>query len=185
MNDKELVAGAVGGDAGCRREIFGQCADMVYGIALRYAGGDRARAEDLTQKVFMNVFENLQSFGPPHQLRAWVARIAHNAGVDHWRSLARERAAFDKVCFMDGPSGASPEEELIKKERINLVKQGLAREPDSELKRAAVLFYEDGLSVAEIAERTGVSQTNVTTRLSRFRARMRKRLLRMNVELEQ
>jgi len=64
MDDNELVKRAVGGDAGCKREIFDRCADVAYRISLRYAGGERSRAEDLTQRAFLIVFENLDNFGP-------------------------------------------------------------------------------------------------------------------------
>lgn len=164
------------------RKVFELHRSMVYSISLRYTLGDRDAALDLTQKVFIKVFTNLHTYDPEKSMAAWVATIAHNTGIDYVRALKTERQGLEAYGRADVERDPSPERELILAERRTLLREAVEAEPESELKTAGLLFYEEELTVAEIAERTGASATAVTTRLSRFRARIKKRLARKLLE---
>jgi RNA polymerase sigma factor (sigma-70 family) len=83
---------------------------------------------------------------------------------------------------MDREPPADPEKRFFDEERKRLVRQAMDRENNPDLRETARLFYEEELAVAEIALRLGLTVTAVTTRLDRFRGRMRKRLLRLKLD---
>jgi RNA polymerase sigma-70 factor, ECF subfamily len=183
MIDKELVARAAAGDVDCRNEIFERCVELTFAICLRYANGDPIDAEDLTQQVFMKVFDHISSFDEPYDLKAWVARIAHNCGIDHVRSVGKGRLKLGlMIPLIESPVG--PEQKMIQSERVQLLRRAIELEGDTDLARTATLFYEEGLTSAEISEETGLTVTAVTTRLARYRSRLRKRLIKMMMDIE-
>jgi RNA polymerase sigma factor (sigma-70 family) len=182
MDDKPLVRRAREGDGAARGEIFARCADMVFRIAMKFNRSDRAAAEDLTQKVFLKVFTSLESFGPPYQLDGWVARIAYNAAMDQLRGAKKERDGMREYSSLAGPRPATPEEEYLGREFKRLLGGMLAAETDDSCRETVRLFFEDGRSTREIGAAQGLTQTAVTTRLSRFRGRLLKKLAALALE---
>ncbi len=183
MTDKELVKLALGGDVRAAEEIAERTLGLVYSVALSYSGGERAIAEDLRQKVMVRMMESLESFGTPYNLKAWAVRIAHNCGIDHARKQkVQNDAARDLAHTMDDCPDDDPEAELLRLEKKKLIRQALDSLSDDGFKRTLELFYFHDMSVAEIAESEGISQTSVTTRLSRGRGKLRHRLLYMGMK---
>lgn len=135
-------------------------------------------AEDLTQNVMLQIFQKLDAFGPPYNLAAWMARIAHNAGIDYVRERRREKDTLAEYTYTLGPRPPNPEEECFRKQCRELFATALTAEGDPSCRETARLFYEQDLSVNEISDHQALSVTAVTTRLSRFRARLRKLALK-------
>ena len=103
---EELVARAKAGDADAFTDLYDEFAERVYRFLLVRAP-QPADAEDLLQRVFLNVIEAL----PNYQQRslpfaAWLFRIARNAAIDFARTTrptAELEAAADRVDDAAGP----------------------------------------------------------------------------------
>ncbi|MFO8056811.1 MAG: sigma-70 family RNA polymerase sigma factor [bacterium] len=183
MTDKELVEHALAGDVRAAEEIAERTVGLVYSVAFSYAGGERAVAEDLQQKAMVKIMESLKSFGPPYNLKAWAVRITHNCGIDHARkNQTRNEAARELAHTMNDCPDDDPETELLKQEKEKMIRRALDSLSEDGLKKAIELFYFHEMTVADIAEREGISQTAVTTRLSRGRGKLRKSLLYMSIK---
>ena len=75
-------------------EVYEQYSSFVYGVALRVIGDPRA-AEDITQDVFLFIWERPEAFDPARgSLRTWLGTLAHRRAVDYVRrEEARRRRA--------------------------------------------------------------------------------------------
>jgi RNA polymerase sigma factor (sigma-70 family) len=82
------------GDPRALAEAYEQFSPMVYGLAARVTG-DRATAEDVTQEVFLHLWERPWVFDPDRgRLRAWLATMAQHRSVDLLRRAeVRDRYA--------------------------------------------------------------------------------------------
>src|SRR6266700_7435716 len=68
----------------------------VYNYVLRLVGGDRTLAEDLTQEVFLRVFQGLSSFSLRSKFTTWLFQVAKNRVLDELRAVERRpRAVVD------------------------------------------------------------------------------------------
>ncbi|HUT53762.1 MAG TPA: sigma-70 family RNA polymerase sigma factor [bacterium] len=172
-DDKELALKAAQGDPEACREIFERCLNMVFYISKIYTQGDRESAKDLTQQVFARAFRSIGSLEPPYNIAAWCARIAHNQGIDHVKENARERRGLSEYIKVMETHGSDPEKIMLIHEATRAVADSFEAGVAGILKETARLYYGEGKSVAETAVAMGVSKTVVTTRLSRFRARLR------------
>ena len=182
MNDLTLIEDVRGGRPGAWEMLFEHCAQPVFSVLLRYTRNDRSQAQELSQKVILRMLENLDQLQPPYNVPGWACTIAHHIGLDYVRGLRRESDGLKHYLGLIAPLAQSPEEELIRKNQIELLRSVLQSDFDEATRDTGRLFYEDELSVREIAEAKGISETAVTTRLSRFRGRLRKKLLSKALE---
>ncbi len=183
MTDRELVDRALNGDVRAAEEIAERVVGLVYSVALSYTGGERAVAEDLRQKTMVKIMENLSAFGPPYNLKAWSAKIAHNCGVDHIRKIkVQKEGAAELAHTMNDCPAEDPETELLEFEKKKLLRQAFDALSDDGFKKTLKLFYFEEMSITEISEKEGISETAVTTRLHRGRGKLRKKLAYMSLK---
>jgi RNA polymerase sigma-70 factor (ECF subfamily) len=136
----------------------------VYGYLLRLCAGDKARAEDLTQDVWVALVEELRR---GHNERAdvrWLIAVARSKFLDLAR---RERRAWSKLALIQ-------RDEQTDVEPTGMVVLGRLAELQPLHRAVLVLRYVDGLSVPEVAEAIGRGLTGTNSLLARARAELRR-----------
>lgn len=131
--------------------------------------GDSAIAEELTQHAFVKAYRALPRLPAGANQRAWLYRIATNAGYDYLRRrrlvqwlplLERDRSSDTQK----GPENAASQRDAVQRT--------LAQLPPS-YRAVLILYSVDGYSTVEISEMLGISQGAVKTRLCRARDKFR------------
>ena len=107
-SDARLVERARAGDVGAFERIYRREVGRVYALCLRMTG-DTVRARELTQSVFVRVWDRLGSFRGDAQLSSWLHRIAVNEVLAEARSDRRRRA---RVVLAEDQGSADAEEVL-------------------------------------------------------------------------
>ena len=157
-------------------------ASRVYRLAYHLTGNQHD-AEDLTQDVFVRVFNSLSQY-KPGTFEGWLHRITTNLFLDKMRRKARIR--FDFMADDDGAVATSasfdrversgqPEDAFDMGHMGADIIEALADLPP-EYRAAVVLADIEGLSYEEIAVTLGIKLGTVRSRLSRARARLRESL---------
>lgn len=136
--------------------------------ALVVAGADLAAAEDATQEAFAQAWARWNRISKYDNPGAWVRRVAINRLRNQHRSRLRGEAALRRMTneVVAAATPGEPDPELVAALRRLPYKQRLA----------AVLFYVDGLSTAEVAQVMEVSQGSVSQHLNRARTALRTHL---------
>lgn len=160
-----LVALAIAGDRAAFGRLYEAHVDHVYNY-LYFELRDAARAEDLTQDVFLRALRGLGGLTQPERFESWLMRIAHNRLVDHWQALGRDRVMHSAAPAADGhdaldceaaPDAFEPLERRVLAEHMLAAAEGLTR-----LQREVLaLRFVAGLSVAETAQAMGRSENAV------------------------
>lgn len=105
-------------------------------------------AEDVMIESFARAFENIHRFVPKAKFSTWLFQIAYNRSLDHVRKVKRTPEIVEIESF-HSPTCSCIEEELIKQETADQVKQALVRlNPKQKL---ICTMYMDGLKYKEIA----------------------------------
>ena len=81
MSEQELVAACQRGERTAQHQLFQRYKDQVYRMALHMVH-DTQSAEDMTQKVFIKVFENLPKFRGDAAVSSWIYRITTNICIN-------------------------------------------------------------------------------------------------------
>jgi RNA polymerase sigma-70 factor (ECF subfamily) len=185
-DDGELLRRCRAGDEAAWRELVGRHTRRVFGVAYKFTGRVD-EAEDLTQEIFVKVYQSLDRFRESEgAFGTWLTTVARNHAIDHYRSRREERArrAEDPIVLetMAG-SGESPLRRLERKERVQLVHRGLRALPP-DLREALVLCDLEGLAYEEIARLLRVPLGTVKSRINRGRLELARRLAGRRPEFE-
>jgi RNA polymerase sigma-70 factor (ECF subfamily) len=138
----------------------------VFNYVLRLVGGDRALAEDLTQEVFLRVFQGLPKFSLRSKFTTWLFQVTKNRVLDELRaSERRPRAlvAIDDIApleVLDAPVERLEEIDALWRSVENL---------STDLKMALLLRDVVGLSYTEIADSLEVTLATVKWRIYKAR----------------
>lgn len=158
-------------------EVIERFAPALQRLARSYEH-DPSLQQDLVQDILIALARALPSFEARSSLATFVFRVAHNVGISH--SLrARRRATSRWLSLEDLASDpvsdtTAPDQLLDQPEKIARLHALVAKLKP--LDRQLVLLVLEGLSPGEIAEVTGLSLTNITTKVSRVRSTLRKNL---------
>jgi RNA polymerase sigma-70 factor (ECF subfamily) len=181
VSDRELVAIAVSGFDGSFEELVRRYQRPISAYVYRMVGNYES-ALDLTQEIFIKVYNSLNRYRAEFKFSTWIYKIAHNAAVDHLR-----RTATREQSLVLGPEGdtfdlplessrLSPEQESEQKERRSEI-EAVVRSLPSNYRELIILRHSQDLSYEEIVEVTGLPLGTVKNRLFRAREMMRQQFV--------
>ncbi len=167
LTDNRLLENIALGDTDSFDTIFHQHYDRVYGLLYRLVG-TRTEAEDLTQEVFVKLYNHAfeKRFLPnrEHNLGAWLYRTAMNSGYNALRSNQR-REKRDAHLVPDPKGSPGVDKAVEQRERETAVRFALGKlnQRDAQL----LLMRQMGFSYAECAEAVNVASSSVGTLIKR------------------
>lgn len=133
---------------------------------------DNQIAEDIFQETFVKAIVSIQRgvYLPSGKFRGWLARIAHNLTIDHFRQVKNENTYSNddrEIDLLNDKSlcDGTIEDELILMQITSDIRTLIAHLPDVQREVLIMRYYKD-LSFKEIADLTGVS---INTALGRMR----------------
>jgi RNA polymerase sigma factor (sigma-70 family) len=167
VEDRELVARLAAGEAAALREMHDRYAGLVFGLARRVLGDD-TMAEDVTQEVFVSVWQQPERFDPTRgSLRSWLGLLAHRRAVDRVRAEVR-RARGEHQLDASVPVTADAENEvdvqLARAWLAGRVQEALAKLP-TEQREAVVLAYYGGRTYRQVAAELDIPEGTAKSRL--------------------
>src|SRR4051794_29223476 len=178
QTDAELVASVRRGNDRAFEELYARynrrISSYIFGMVK-----DHARAEDLTQDVFMSALRRMRDTDRPIAFKPWIYEIAKNACIDQFRRSRRaEEVSYDAE---EGLGAAdygrlvtgdpTPDVALDHKQQLDHLRGALGGLSDSHHQILVMREFE-GLSYREIGEKMGMSRPSVESTLFRARKRL-------------
>lgn len=185
LADGELVQSALAGREAGFEELVHRYQRPIAAYVYRMVG-DYDAALDLTQEVFIKVYNSLARYRSEFKFSTWIYKIAHNAAIDYLRRhTVREQALAHSI---DG----EPREISIESRRLTPEQESERRERRSEIESVVQLLpaayrelialrHSHDLSYDEIADVTGLPLGTVKNRLFRAREAMRDHLMQRGI----
>ena len=182
MNEWTLIDQLKKGDESAFKFIVDNYKDMVYNTALAIVQQSED-AEDVTQEVFVQVYQSIEGFKRESKFSTWLYRITLSKAMDHERRKKRKkRFAFVKSLFgEEGEVVANPPDfnhpgvTLDNKEKAAILFKAMGSLPDNQ-RTAFVLNKVEGLSYQEISDVMKTSVSAVESLLHRAKTNLRKEL---------
>ena len=181
--DLELVRRCLRGEDSAWAALLQTHSRRIYNLCYRFTGRT-SESEDLTQEVFIKIFQTLKTFDAAQgAFETWLARVARNHLVDHYRRTKKDRVTSSLEDEASGleekPSPTvEPVARVESRERKELLQQALDRlSPD--LREAVVLRDLQDLDYDEIAQVLGVPEGTVKSRINRGRLELARVIKRM------
>lgn len=162
---------------------FGKLYELHYPVIFGYIRKrieNRELAEDLASKTFEKAFRAIENFQwQGVSFRAWLFRIARNVLNDYFRAKGRrpKDVSWEAIAPIIKDKGLKPEEVALRDDD-ELALYGLMAELDNDEQYLLYYKFFENLSNVEISKITGLSETNVGTKLYRIRNKMKEKLER-------
>ncbi|NDV81399.1 RNA polymerase sigma factor [Bacteroides sp. 51] len=144
---------------------------VIYKVCYLYATKN-APLNDLYQEVVLNIWKAFGKFRGESKISTWIYRIALNTCISFIR---KEKNIPEVVTLTQEANWMTDDQDEL---QVMLKELHLLINQLGQLDKSIILLYLEEKSYEEISEITGLTVTNVATKLSRIKERLRK----MNVE---
>lgn len=158
-------------------ELYDRYGRLVFSMGLHILA-DEALAEEVTQDVFLRVWEKAETFNPElGKVSTWLASVARNRAIDILRSRRKRPegnlAGFSIEDALDLPAPGNVEEEAEVAHQQQRVRRAIAQLPEAQrqaLAYAYLLGYSHSQIAAELNEPLGTVKTRIRLAMQSLRA---------------
>ncbi len=176
-DEKQLVERCRQGEDDAWRDLVDRFGQRVYAIAYHFTL-KREDAEELSQEIFLKIFENLHRYDGGFPLVAWVLSVSRHLCIDRYRRKKREnsfRFVSDEAVTGLLKSDDDPASLALTKERTRMLFSALSEVPE-DLAEILILRDLNGLAYDEIGKALELPEGTVKSRLFRARAEVARRI---------
>ena len=177
LEDGDVVAAFLGGEERAFQELVSRYQTRLLNFIYRTIG-DREKAEDLVQEVFIRVYRHIGRFDRSKKFSTWIYTIASNLAKNELRNRSRNPLVLfqtikknwqedDRPLQFEDPQ-SRPDDLYRKRHLRELVEESVAQLP-AHHREVFVLRELEGKSYEEIAEITDCNLGTVKSRLNRAR----------------
>lgn len=151
------------------KALFNAHYPKVMRLCLGYVAGDQDVAKDLTQEIFIKIWENLESFRNESSISTWIYRISVNTCLSKLRARKKN---YGTIAIAEVPEIVEEYSDIEKENQ--LVQMYDCIQKLSETNRAIILLVLEGLPQNEISEIIGIKHDAIRTRIHRIKSQLTK-----------
>ena len=185
MSDASYIEKVLNGETGCFAHLLERYSKQVFSLIVRIVG-NREDAEELTQDVFIKAYESLSRFRRESSFPTWIYRIAYNMAISATRKKVMNTLPIDDLQLSEAPDEPSETDFGYSDTEMRITYLNRALEHLSPHERALILlFYKENQSMEDIAMITGLTATNVKTKMCRIRKKLYVYIKKMEEEQDE
>jgi RNA polymerase sigma-70 factor, ECF subfamily len=183
MEDLEIIKKLKIGNDEAFRIVVDKYQKMVLNCSYKFLR-NRESAEDLTQEVFLEVFESINSFRAESKLSTWIYRITVTKSLNDLKSMKRKKR-FATLLHLFGedevekqiaaPGNMSPDKNLENQDRARVLNLALEKLPENQ-RIAFTLSKYNEMSYEEISGILNTSISSVESLIHRAKTNLKKKL---------
>lgn len=177
-DDHILIERILSGERSAFAELLDRYQKVVYNVAIGVVG-NQLDAEDITQTVFLKVYENLATYNPRYRFFSWLYRIAINESLNAKKRM-RQTVELDEEAIQ---KDSTPEESAVESDLENRIGEALMF-LSPEKRAIVVLRHYQELSYREIAYVMDLSETKIKARLYSARQMLGRILIKQGLRAE-
>jgi RNA polymerase sigma-70 factor, ECF subfamily len=183
--DEKLVERCLQGDDAAWESIVTTYSRRIYNLSYRYMSR-RDEAEDMTQEIFIKVYQNLKSFrSDSGSFQSWILKVGRNLIIDHYRQARRYQQVGGseelETLNLKDETLPNPQRAAEQTEAAKFLMEGLQSLPP-ELKEAVILRDLEGMPYQEMTDLLGIPEGTVKSRINRGRLELAKLLTKRRAQ---
>lgn len=180
MDINEIIERLKQKDSEAWNMMIDRYSKKVYNFALNFAG-NREDASDITQDIFLKVYNNIDKFKEDKSFNSWLLKLSKNYCIDFWR---KNKNVKNKVELNDNihnetvhKEQQTPEDSVIRKNDIQYLRGKLLLLPP-DLRTLIIMRDIQDYSYLEIAGHLNIPLGTTKSRINRARAKLAKIILK-------
>jgi len=171
-DDRSVVKRILDGDSDAFGELIAKHYQTVYNICRGFMGNDED-AMDMSQEVFIRIYNNLNKFRYESSLFTWIYRICANTCLTQLQKMNRIKYCSAEECNEREDNAIRPEEAVELKELVRLVEDELKHMGETTGKIMHMRLF--GMNkFKDIAARLGISSSTTTSIFTRSKRDLQK-----------
>ena len=142
---------------------------IIYKICNSYCTNKNNR-DDLAQEIVYNLWKSYHNFDPAFKFSTWMYRVALNVAISFYRNENKTRPYIpftENLIVFEEDAAINLETE----NNLRLLMQFISEL--KEIDRSVMLLYLDDKGYKEIAEITGIAESNVATKINRIKEKLK------------
>jgi RNA polymerase sigma-70 factor (ECF subfamily) len=146
--------------------------DRIYRLCWIYVQND-SECDDLMQDIYVKIWRNLKKIKKQSAMGTWIYRVVVNVCIDFIRKRNTNNTIhIDKIDY-ERIAGCEKdiEDELIESEKLQILQHCIQKL--TEIEKTIIALYLEELKYSEIAEIIGISEKNVSVKISRIKNKMK------------
>lgn len=152
-------------------QLFENYSEMVFRLILRIVP-NREEALDLTQEIFVKILEKPAYLNNANNIKGYILKSAYNLALNHKRNQRMHRIKESDPFNIEKPYIPSPEDELAKTERAQMVERFLTALSPQQRETVLCRFYGE-MKLSEIALELNINEATVRNHLERALHKLR------------
>lgn len=179
MSDWDVIQRILAGESELFSEILNRYKKAVYSLCYRMIKSQE-EAEDLSQEVFIKVYQYLKKYDPQYKFSTWILKIATNTTIDYLRKKKIDTLPLEEEIESKQESASA---EVVYFHRYNklLIEKAINGLPE-DYRILIILYHQHGLSYQEIADSVKLPMSKVKNRLHRGRSLLKEQLINIKGE---
>jgi RNA polymerase sigma-70 factor, ECF subfamily len=174
-DDRQLVETIRGGDPDAFEVLVRRKTSKVYSLCYRIIGNGED-AKDISQLVFIKLWENLEKYDPQYAFDTWLYRMVTNVAIDFMRNKQSRDNAVNSNLRLVKTSIDADQGTIVQRKEVETVFNTVAQVLSPKQKTIFVMNQMDDLSSSEIAKVLGCRESTVRNHLFNARKLMQQQL---------
>ncbi len=180
-HDQTLVQQTLKGEKNAFKRLIERYSKLIYNHIYRMSGSWEM-ADELTQEVFVKVYQKLDTFDSTKPFKPWLMRIASNTTLSEFRKRSKVVSldALKENGYWKEPNSAPDTSALVETRLSTQAVLMLMQSLEAKYREVLLLRYKEELSYEEIADAMNTPVNTVRTWLKRGRDRLKKEMAKQN-----
>ncbi len=183
-DDRQLVQTIRGGDTDAFETLVRRKTSKVYALCYRIIG-NAEDAKDISQLVFLKLWENLEKYDPQFAFDTWLYRMVTNVAIDFMRNKQSRENAVNSNLRLVKTSADAEQGVVVQRKEVETVFNEIANVLSPKQKTIFVMNQMEDLPSAEIAKILGCRESTVRNHLFNARKLMQAQLAKRYPEYAQ
>jgi len=175
-DDRELVETIRGGDSDAFEQLVRRKTSKVYALCYRVIG-NAEDAKDISQLVFIKLWENLEKYDPQYAFDTWLYRMVTNVAIDFMRNKQSRENAVNSNLRLVKTSADAEQGVVVQHKEVENVFNEVSECLSPKQKTIFIMNQMDDLPSSEIAKILGCRESTVRNHLFNARKVLRRELL--------
>ena len=174
-DDRELVQTIRGGDADAFEQLVRRKTSKVYALCYRIIG-NAEDAKDISQLVFIKLWENLEKYDPQYAFDTWLYRMVTNVAIDFMRNKQSRENAVNSNLRLVKTAAEAEQAVTVQRKEVENVFNSVSSVLSPKQKTIFVMSEMDDLRSSEFAKILGCRESTVRNHLFNARKLMQQQL---------
>ena len=174
-DDRQLVETIRGGDPDAFEVLVRRKTSKVYSLCYRIIGNSED-AKDISQLVFIKLWENLEKYDSQYAFDTWLYRMVTNVAIDFMRNKQSRDNAVNSNLRLVKTSSDAEQGTIVQRKEVESVFNTVSQVLSPKQKTIFVMNQMDDLSSSEIAKALGCRESTVRNHLFNARKLMQQQL---------